>query len=560
MRTAGFRTPPRLLPAALAGCALVGAALAAAGGRPREDAAAEAPARQGPERPVRGGTAVIGSNADISGVNELVVPATLPTDEVLFRIFQHLVEEQGDFDERPPTFEPQLAEAWEFSPDRKTLTFRLRRGAVWSDGVPITAEDVRWTWQAQTHPDVGWTDASAKERITDVQVLDPHTVRFHFREAYGKQLLDANEGVILPKHAWSALPFAEWPKSADWFREHLVTSGPFLLASWKPQQELVLARNPRYYDPRLPYLDRVVLRVVPEQSALLTMLRNGEVDFLSGNVSPADVPAVRADPDLQLIAYWFKLTVFVAWNNEDPRFADREVRRALTMAIDRQTIVDSLWGELARVGSSPILANIWAHHPRLRPLPYDPQEARRILAARGWRDTNGDGLLDRGGQPFAFELTTNTGNQQRADATVMIQEQLRRVGIQAEPRVLEFHTLVEQLDDGTFDAMVTGIGLDTSLDFTSFLHSRSVGDGNNFPRYRNPEMDLLLEEIQRAPDILQARGKLHRLQEIVARDQPVSFLWESQRIHGANRRLRDVQSNILFSLFDLEEWWMAPAR
>lgn len=561
MRPPLFRLPPWPLAVGLAAC-LAGAGLTGGGCRPREGGEGAPAGTDGAPpaaaRPVRGGTAVIGWASDISGLNELIVPASNVNDEVLFRIFLHLVEEQGDFDEHPPTFEPQLAERWEFSPDRRTLTFHLRDDVVWSDGVPVTAEDVRWTWQAQTHPDVAWGDSASKEGITDVEVVNPHTVRFHFREAYGKQLLDANEGVILPKHAWEKLPFAEWQQGADWFREHLVTNGPFLLQAWTPQQEVVLVRNPRFHDPALPYLDRVVLRVVPDQSAMLAMLRNGEVHF-TPSLSATDVPAVRADPDLKLVAYWFKLFVFVAWNNEDPRFADPEVRRALAMGIDRQTLVDSLWGELARIGSSPIVTQVWAHHPRLQPLPYDPQQARRLLAKHGWRDSDGDGVLDKDGKPFAFELVTNSGNQQRADATVMIQEQLRRIGVEVEPQVLEINAMSEQLDDGSFDAALFGYGMDTSLDLHSVFHSRSVGEGNNIARYRNPEVDRLIEEVRRVPQIEQARPQLYKLQEVLHRDQPFTYLWESQRLHGASRRLQNIQSNILFSLFDLEEWWMAPA-
>ncbi|HEX9669337.1 MAG TPA: ABC transporter substrate-binding protein, partial [Thermoanaerobaculia bacterium] len=239
--------------------------------------------------------------------------------------------------------------------------------------------------------------------------------------------------------------------------------------------------------------------------------------------------------------------------------AHPEVRRALALAIDRRSIVDSLWGELARIGSSPIVTVVWAHHPRLQSLPYDPEQARRLLDRHGWRDRNGDGLLDKDGRPFAFELVTNTGNQQRADAVVMIQEQLRRIGVQVEPRVLEIHTLTEQIDDGSYDAVLTGFGMDTSLDLHSVFHSRSIGEGNNIARYRNPEVDRLIEEVRRAPEIEQARPQLYKLQEVLHRDQPFTYLWESQRLHGASRRLQNIQSNILFSLFDLEEWWMAPA-
>ncbi len=554
MRRPPFPRRTRFLPPLLAACALLAAGCRQGADEARGATAPDAAA----ERPVRGGTAVLGVSSDIAGVNELIFPSNSPTNDALQVLFLHLVEEQGDYAEHPPTFAPELAERYEFSPDHKVLTFHLRPDAVWSDGVPISAEDVRWTWQAQRHPDVGWGEAPAKERITDVEAVDPHTVRFHFREVSSKQLMEANEGVILPKHAWSKLPFSEWRRSGDWFREHMVTSGPFRLAAWTPQQELVLERNPRYFAAGLPYLDRVVLRVVPEQSSMLTGLLNGELHFASG-LAPGDAPAVRADPDLKLVAYWHRLFVMVAWNTEDPRFADPEVRRALAMAIDRQALVDALWGEFARVGSSALVRDVWAHHPRLPELRYDPQGARRILARHGWRDSDGDGVLDKDGQPFAFELTTNATNKQRVDATVMIQEQLRRIGVKAEARALEFHTLNEQVSDGTFDATIAGLGMDTSLDLTSVFHSGAIENANNISRYRNPEVDRLIERVLRYPEIGQARDDLYRLQEILDRDQPFTYLWESQRINGASRRLRDIRSNTIFALFDLEEWWLRPA-
>ncbi|HJX29929.1 MAG TPA: ABC transporter substrate-binding protein, partial [Thermoanaerobaculia bacterium] len=252
--------------------------------------------------PRRGGTIVTGWTAEPGSVNEYITPSTLPTNEVLFRIFQRLVEEQADFNEHPATFAPQLAESYEWSPDRKALTFRLRKKLVWSDGAPLTAEDVRWTWQMQTHPAVGWDNTSSKEFIRDVEVVDPHTVRFHFTRVYSKQMLDANEGVILPKHAWSKLPVEKWRESSDWFKQNLVVSGPFTIASWTPQQELVMARNERYWEKDRPYLDRVVMRFLPDAGSLLSQVLGGELDFIP-QVAPTDAPRAKADPDLNLISY-----------------------------------------------------------------------------------------------------------------------------------------------------------------------------------------------------------------------------------------------------------------
>ncbi|HEV8581323.1 MAG TPA: ABC transporter substrate-binding protein [Thermoanaerobaculia bacterium] len=514
-------------------------------------------AKQEPATPRRGGTAVTGWIAEPGGVNELIVPSSQVTNEVLFRTFDRLLEEQPDFEEHPPTFAPQLARSYEWSDGHKTLTFHLRDDAVWSDGVPVTAEDVRWTWQAQTNPDIAWDSIDSKGWITDVEVVDPHTVRMHFSRVYAGQILDANEGVILPKHAWEKIPFAQWRKSGEWFKAHAVVSGPFVYGSWQPGQQLVLQRNGRYRDKEFPYLDRVILRFTPDQASLLTQILNGELDFVP-QVSPGDAPRVKANPRLELIPYWFNLYVGVAWNNENPLFSDPEVRRALTLGIDRQTIVETILGEYGRIATTPILTSVWAHDKSIRPWPYDPVEARRILAAKGWKDTDGDGVLDRGGKPFTFELLTNAGNQARADATVMIQDQLKKVGVRVQPRLVEFNTLMAQTVEGTYAACMLGESLDTSLDMTDNYHSRSIKAGGNFTRYKNPEMDRLLETAASQPNMLAMRPYLERIQRILHRDQPMTFLWESKRLTAVNKRLRDVRPTMLWSFFNLKEWWIRP--
>ena len=502
-------------------------------------------------------SAAIAWTNDIAGVNETIAPSSNATNDVLFQIFDHLVEEQPDFTEHAPTLAPQLAKAWEWSADKKSITFHLQEKAVWSDGVPITAEDVRFSWQAQSSPDVGYGDANSKRFITDVEVVDPHTARFHFSRVYAKQMLDANEGVILPKHAWSALPFKEWRTNADWFRDHLVTSGPFRLASWKPQQEIVLTKNERYFQPGRPRLDRAVLRIVPEAPSQIAQLLTGEVDFAT-NVQPTDAPRVEGDKRLELLAIPFRNFVFVAWNNQREPFRDRDVRRALTLAIDRKKIVDTLWGPYANVAVSPILSFIWAHDKSVQGLPYDPAEARKLLAAKGFKDTDGDGVVERNGRPFRFELTTNAGNQQRIDATVMIQAQLGSVGIAAVPRIVEFNALSAKLDEGDYDSVVIGLGMDTSLDLTTLLHSRSIGNGNNLARYSNPEVDRLIDEAAAQPGIDAMVSRVRQIERIVEQDQPATFLWESKRLMGVNRRIRDAKPSPIYMLWNLRDWWVEP--
>ena len=235
------------------------------------------------------------------------------------------------------------------------------------------------------------------------------------------------------------------------------------------------------------------------------------------------------------------------------------VRGELPSTRDRQTIVDTVWrGGYGRIATSPIITSVWAHDKSIKPWPYDPAEARRILGTKGWKDTNGDGVLDRDGKPFSFELITNSGNQARADAAVMIQSQLSKVGIRVEPRQVEFNTLMSQLVEGEFAATILGQSLDTSLDMTDSFHSRSIEAGSNNPRYRNPEVDRLLETAASQPDLLAAQPYLERIQQILHRDQPLTFLWESKRLTAINKRLRNVKPTAVFSFFNLKEWWIEP--
>jgi peptide/nickel transport system substrate-binding protein len=560
---------PLLAALALSMLALAGA-LACGGRGPQAGAAAGTPrALQAPQTAApdataaatrtparRGGTLVTGWTAEPSGVNELIARQTNPQSEMVIQLFLRLVREESDFERHPPTMAPSLARSYEWSPDHKALTFHLREDARWSDGVPVTADDVRWTWQAEVSPEVAWEFSSMKAKIADVEVVDAHTARFRFKRAYANQLLDVNEGGILPRHAWSRLPFARWRQSADWFKQHLVVDGPFTVESWKPQQEVVLARNRGYFEPDRPYLDRVVMRIIPDQASILTQLESGELDFTS-QIAPGDVARVTASSRLRLLPFWYRTWVGIAWNCARQPFADPEVRRALSLALDRRAIVDTIWGRFARVTESPILAGVWAYDRTLQPLPNDPAEARRILKARGF-SPGPDGVLRRGGRPFEFEISTNGGNQQRVDALVMIQEQLRRIGVMARPRQMEFNTLDAEVRAGRYDATLYGSSMDTSLDLKSQFHSSEIGGGDNIVRYSNPEVDRLIEHAMSLPDIVQARPDLVRIQEILHRDQPYTFLWESQRLSALSRHLQGVKPSMLFSFYDLKDWWLEP--
>ena len=529
----------------------VGAACGGGGEPTAGDGEAPAPAESTAE-PRSGGQAVVGATSDIGGVNEVVTSSSVINSEVIRRMFLPLVDEQPDF----KTIEPRLAESWEFSDDRRSLTFHLRDDVVWSDGEPVTSDDVVFTYNAWTNPDVAWESAFALEAVEGVEAVDEHTVRFDFSRAYSTQLLDVAAGaVILPEHTWGQKPFDEWRTAGDWFRENLVVNGPFDLESWTPQQEVVLVRNPRYYEEGLPYLDRLVLRIVPNQANQLTQLLTGDLDLVI-QLSPDDVERVEATEGVRIIPYWTRAYISLGLNQRRAPFGQVEVRRAITLGIDRQTLVDSIWGEYGRVIASPIPPNIWAYNEDVEPLPYDPDEARRLLDEAGWTDSDGDGVRDKDGEPLTIDLMTNTGNRQREDAMVLIQEQLGRVGVAVTPQALEFNTMIQRVMGGDFDAVITGWSIPTTFDFRYAFASEEIDGGSNVIAYSNPEMDQLLADIRSAPTLEEAKPLIDRLQVMLQEDQPYTFLWQSQRLVGVRNRLQGVNPNHLFSLFEARHWWV----
>jgi len=502
-------------------------------------------------------TLTVASGNDISGVNELLLSTTRQIDQdVLAAMFLRLAEEQPDFQEHPPTFAPQLARSWDFSPDRLALTFHLRDDVKWSDGVPVTADDVRFTWQAQTSAEVAWPNAYQKESIRDVEVVDPQTARFHFLHAYPTQLLDVNEGFILPKHAWSQLPFAKWAESGDWFRDHLVVDGAFTLERWKPQEEVVLRKNPAYFEAGKPLLQQVVIRVVPDEAARLQELLGGAASLVEA-IPPDRADEVARAPGRRLEVVWARRYTAIVWNTRRPPFDDPAVRRALTMAIDRRGLVEAIWHGRARVADSPVLTSVWAHPDDLQPWPYDPAAARQLLESRGFRDADGDGVLERGGKPLAIELSTTTGNQIRRDALVLIQDQLKRAGVAVVPAFRESAAQTAKLSAHDFDGALMTWGIDTGLDLRYGFDSRDP-DGTNYGRYANPEVDKLLDLVDHEPDRTTAGPLLARIQHLIHEDQPYTFLWEPPVLIGLDARLRATPSAI-YTLGGLEDWTFAAA-
>lgn len=503
--------------------------------------------------PAPGGTVVIGELGDVMTWNPYLAEDET-TVEILSQVYPSLAMEQVDYQLHPPSFTPRLATRWEWSDDGLELTFHLDERAVWSDGIPVTADDVVFSWRAQTDAAVRWSIAGAKDFITEVNALGPHTVRFLFDRVYPYQLMDANEGLIIPAHAWREIPFERW-REVDW-RERVVSAGPFRKVRHEPQQELVLERFDNFWKPDRPYLDRVVWRPVPSRVSLLTQLLAGDIQVVNG-VAPADAERVRRAPGVDLVVFPDRGYSQVRWNVRRPLFADPSVRRALTMAIDRNLIVEVVYHGYAKPAVGPVLSGMWAFNSNLESPPFDQEAAREILAAAGWTDSDGDGVLDRNGVDFVFEILANTENNLRQDICLLVEENLERIGIRAEPRFLEWGTLLALEARGDFDAIVSRWIEPTLVDLDE-LWRTPPEDGStlNSGGYSNPEVDRLLDAATEATGFDDQKPLFDRIQELIVEDQPYTFLAETMRLVAVRSTLRGAEFNDATPYFNLEDWYV----
>ncbi|MDD4858367.1 MAG: ABC transporter substrate-binding protein [Candidatus Krumholzibacteria bacterium] len=498
----------------------------------------------------RGGTLIAGEINDYEGLNPMSTTDAHARD-VYDLLFLSLLMENPDF----LTFTPRLARSWEFSPDRLSLTFHLRDDVSWSDGMPFTAHDVEATFAAQKDSLTLWSGRHLKQHIDSVTVLDDRTIVYHFNLAYPYQLMDANDGPIMPKHVLDRIPHADFGRLQI---EELPTDGPFKLGSWEKGQALTLVRNEKYYEKGKPYLDKVIFKIIPDQVTLLTQLKNGEIDCME-MVPPGEMNDIKKNhTELAIYDFPTRAYNYIGWNAARPLFASARVRRALTMAIDCSLINENIYYGFARECTSPFPPIIWAYNPNIKPIPYDTAGARRILAEEGFRDTNGDGWLEKDGMRFEFELLTQHGNQLRNDIQVTVQDMLRKVGIKVDPLTLEWTVFLEHIKSGNYDAQVNGWRVGTKADLSPIWACESRGpEGYNRVNYCNPLVDSLNAAACSMLDFEKAKPIFYRVQELIYEDQPYTFLNVLEARNVVHSRFKGVKPDAISMYHYLQDWWVS---
>jgi peptide/nickel transport system substrate-binding protein len=495
-----------------------------------------------------GGTVFIGVTGDFDSFNELNAADSEALQVIQYMLFMSLTTLDENFQ-----FAPQLAESWEFSPGDTVLTYHLRKDVLWTDGAPTTAADVLFTYELATNPNVAYPAVSRFDQTGKVEILDEYTIRFHFKQPYPDALFDT-QMPILPKHILEKIP-PEQIADCE-FNRRPVSNGPFRLVEWQANQRLTFAANASHALGR-PRLDRVVFQIIPDEAVLVANLMTGAIDIAAG-LSPLSYKQITSQAQLQTRRYPGRNFAFIGWNLNRPLFT-RRVRQALTHAIDKQEIIDTLWEGLAQPAAGPLLPFVWAYDSTLQDLAFDPEMAKRLLQEEGWKDSDDDGILDRQGKKFEFTLCTNADNQLRKDVAVMVQAQLKKIGVEVKVELLEWNLLLEQVfTRKNFDAVISAWDADFTVNPAALWHSGAITNGYNFVSYRNGRVDELLEKGRTLADRRAAKPLWHEFQKIITEDCPYTFLFAPERLAAANQRVQGVKMDVRSHLANIHEWWISP--
>jgi peptide/nickel transport system substrate-binding protein len=536
-------------------------------------------------QPVPGDTAIVRFETDADTLNPYT-RGTAPADRVMggpnnSNVFESLLyTDPNDYTKvqgRLAVSRPEISE------DHLTYTFTIRDGVKWHDGTPFTAEDVLFSFKALMNP---FADSAGIRSylgdLKNVEVAGDHKVRMTMRKPYflneivlGEFVLIVSRHVFDPQGILDSFKFSDIisPKNKSnaklkEFGEQFnkdpnnrapVGTGPFKFEKWDAGKEIVIDRNDDYWGQK-PYLSKVVYRIITDNTAALTALKAGEVDF-NPRVTPVQYAQQTSGEsfDQQFVKDTITLPnyYYIAWNEERPFFKDKRVRQALTMLVDREQIIKTIYFGLGKPIASPFVLGSPQLDTDIKPLPYDPKRAGELLDQAGWVDHDGDGIRDKDGIPFRFELLGSSSSTPTGQLIPVLKEAFQKVGIATTEKRIEFTVFTNSLRDHKFDAAITGWSGDLIMDPYQIWHSSSIANrGSNFVNFRNAESDQLIEQARVEFDEDKRKQIYFKWQELIHDQQPYTFLLYSVQAVAYGNRLKNVHFLPVQPGYDLTQWFV----
>ncbi len=473
------------------------------------------------------------------------------------------------------TSEPLLAKDWEWSADTSSVLINLRDDVNWSDGEKLTAKDVVFSFDIFSDPvidsrlfgsfDKFYTDSSGHIDTTKTfEVLSPYQLRIKFLPHSHPTIFNIDLP-ILPEHVYAKIKRKD--VSTSDVNKNPVTNGAYVLDNWDKNQTLTLKANPGSFLYHKGIINKVIFKIIPEYNSRLTQLKKGEIDICEF-IKPEDTQELKKGGNIEVVPVKGREYEYIGWNNIDPDkfnkdekfvpnkfFGSAKVRRALSYAINKQEILEEYlhnYGQLAAGPVSPIFKEVI--NPDIKPYNYDPAEAKKLLAEDGWKDSDKDGILEKNGTEFSFDLYIPGGNPLRNYAATVVKNDLKKVGIAVNIQTMELNTFLDNLFSKKFNAWIASWYIALPIDLKMMWYSKFSSTPINIQSYSNKDVDKILDEIEKSTNKAKIESLYKQFQEIMHNDEPVTFLYWVDDITAHNKRIKNIDINPLGVIHHCWNW------
>jgi peptide/nickel transport system substrate-binding protein len=453
-------------------------------------------------------------------------------------IFSRLVE--FDSSGKPVS---DLAKSWEVSEDGLVWTFFLRDDVKFQDGHPLTAHDVEFTYNSIMDPSNMSPVAEQCELLDGIETEGDYTFRAILKYPFVPLIHRLNRE-IAPKHLLENVDLRNNP-----FNRHPVGSGPFRLVDWAEDDTITLDANKEYFRNGRPILDRLIFKTYPDRRSALEAIARGKMDIALHLAASDLLFASRRRPFRVYSAPGLSYYAVIL-NLKDPLFRDIRVRKALDYAIDRDSIIRNQLKGHGKISTGPFHVNSWAYNPDVQPTSYSIERAKELLGQAGWQDTDGDGILDRDGNPLEISLTVPNISDSLERLAVAIRAQLMKAGIVVNLVYTDDSKLYETPFQAVLSMVITSFDPDYAY---TFWHSK--GGEANLASYENKFVDNLLESGRQTMDLEKRKSIYHRIHDIVHDDCPAIFLASGCDFIGSNYRFRGAGfASLMHFLTTTRDW------
>ncbi len=435
----------------------------------------------------------------------------------------------------------QLAESWQISEDKLSIIFKLKPNLRWSDGKPLTTDDLVFTLHLIQDDKTQSPYKSDYMKVVSAKALDKRTFEVRYKEVFSPALATWASLAILPKHVFEGVNIMD----TDLSRHPKASIGPYFLKDWQTQQSITMTANPNYFDGDV-WIDKRITRIIPDPATQFLELSAGKIDM--ANLTPTQYTRLfdnnqRLKHEYNRYKYLGFSYTYLGFNLTRKPFDDVRVRQALAYAIDRQELVDGVLLGLGEVLATPYKPGTRWVNQNIKPRPFSLEKAQNLLTQAGWIKADGQSFVSKDGKPLSFTILTNNGNKKRADTATIIQQRLKSIGIQVNIRLVEWSAFIENfINKRDFDAVILGWSLSPDPDQFNIWHSSQTGERQfNFLSYSNPKVDKALEQARLTFDLDKQKQWYDIMQQEIHQDVPVVFLYAGYSLPAIHKRIKGIE-------------------